>query len=83
MTADEADMWWRYGAKHGLDPITPHIEILLANIAHLLSVGHQIESSQTHKPFGADHFLPWLKQADEAEGYASKDEIMAMFPRKH
>lgn len=82
MTADEADMWWRYGVKYGLDPITPRNEIVLANIAHLLSVGHHIESNQTHKPFGADHFLPWLKP-DEPEGYASKDEIMAMFPRKN
>lgn len=83
MTADEADVWWRYGAKYGLDPITPRNEIVLANIAHLLSVGHRIESNLTHRPFEASYFLPWLKTDDELEGYASKDEIMAMFPRKH
>lgn len=56
---------------------------MLANMAHLMSVGHQIHSPQTNKPFGADHFLPWLRVDDEPEGYASKEEIMAMFPRKH
>lgn len=83
MTAAEADMWWRYSAKNGLDPVSPRTEILLANMAHLMSVGHQIHSPQTNKPFGADHFLPWLRVDDEPEGYASKEEIMAMFPRKH
>ena len=76
-------MWWRYGAKYGLDPVSPRSEIISANIAHLLSVGHGIQSNQTNKPFEASHFMPWLKHDDEPEGYASKDEIMAMFPRKN
>lgn len=81
MTADEADIWRYYGNKHGLDPIAPRTESVLANLAHLTSVGHHINSPKTNKPFGADAFLPWLKEP-EPEGFATKEEIMALFPRK-
>jgi hypothetical protein len=65
MTADEADMWWRYGAKHGLDPLTPRNDIVLANVAHLFCVANGIKSKVTNEPFDAAHFLQWLEVEEE------------------
>lgn len=64
MTAVEAEMWWRYGAKHGLDPIAPRAEMIAANIAHLLSMGHGIKSKVTQEPFPPIYYMPWLAESE-------------------
>lgn len=65
MSADEANIWRLYTAKHGLHETNPRTEIVLANIAHLLSVGHNITSAATRAPFTAGHFLPWMEREEE------------------
>lgn len=60
MTADEVVTWRRYTAKHGAQENNPRTEVVLANIAHLLSVGHGIKSNMTKEPYIAADFLPWL-----------------------
>lgn len=70
-----------YFAKHGFSDNQTRMEILLANIAHMISVGAGIKNPKTGSAFGADHFLPWLREEDpEEERFATKEEIMAMFP---
>lgn len=64
MTADEVVIWRQYTAKHGAQPTSPRIETVLANIAHLLSVGHGIKSKVTQEPFAASHFVPWMHEAE-------------------
>lgn len=65
MSADEANVWRLYFAKHGMYENNPRTEIVLANIAHLLSVAHGIKSKVTNEPFGAGHFLPWMAADEE------------------
>lgn len=65
MSADEANIWRLYTTKHGVHQNNPRTEIVLANIAHLISVAHGIKSKVTNEPLGADHFLPWLELDDE------------------
>ena len=65
MSADEANVWRLYTAKHGVHENNPRTEIVLANLAHLFCVAKGIKSPSTNEPFESAHFLPWLEVDEE------------------
>lgn len=83
MTADEANVWRMYFAKHGFSQNNTHTDLILANIGHLIAVGAGIKNPKTGAPFGADHFVPWLVPPEEPEEVTGKmSDLITLFPTR-